>query len=258
MASATPHPVSGISELRENRISRTSDSRRADLFLHRPREKPRRGRLPPLSVSHGGKRGAGRGAPDAPVGDDAERVSASIGKPEVTRQMGARPKAREGFSLLDAEGSCPQGGGMDGSVCESGSGPEMPGCFPAGTVPACSEGLPVRLASGADFRAAPALWRAPPLRPAGWTGESPQGPVRDGERKLDPHQDESVKSRIRRGFEFGRGVPGRRRWTKRPPPGCWWRRGGRRCWRGRRSGRRHTAASPQRRRFRPGSPTTAR
>lgn len=82
------------------------------------------------------------------------------------------------------EATSRQGGGMDGSVCESGSGPEMPGCFPAGTVPACSEGLPVRLASGADFRAAPALWRAPPLRPAGWTGESPQGPVRDGERKL--------------------------------------------------------------------------
>src|SRR5690606_37684621 len=72
------HPLPRLSELRENRISRTSDSRRADLFLHRPREKPRRGRLPPLSVSHGGERGAGRGAPDAPVGDDAERVSASI------------------------------------------------------------------------------------------------------------------------------------------------------------------------------------
>lgn len=70
MASATPHPVSGISELRENRISRTSDSRRADLFLHRPREKPRRGRLPPLSVSHGGN--------GAPGGARRMRPSASM------------------------------------------------------------------------------------------------------------------------------------------------------------------------------------
>ncbi|SRR5690606_29798950 len=93
------HPPPGV---RDFRIAGKSDF--ADLRFPAggpfPSPSPRKTPPRPIAAAFGfprGERGAGRGAPDAPVGVDAERVSASIGKPEVTRQMGARPKAREGF-----------------------------------------------------------------------------------------------------------------------------------------------------------------
>ena len=154
-----------------------------------PSPSPRKTPPRPIAAAFGfprGERGAGRGAPDAPVGDDAERVSASIGKPEVTRQMGARPKAREGFFPVGRGRKLPQGKGEGWTVpfASPGAALRCPVVFLQAPF------RPVRRACLFDLHPGRISGRRRlygahrPFGPAGWTGESPQGPVRDGERKL--------------------------------------------------------------------------
>jgi hypothetical protein len=182
------HPPPGV---RDFRIAGKSDF--ADLRFPAggpfPSPSPRKTPPRPIAAAFGfprGERGAGRGAPDAPVGVDAERVSASIGKPEVTRQMGARPKAREGFFPVGRGRKLPQGKGEGWTVPSASPGAALrcPVVFLQAPF------RPVRRACLFDLHPGRISGRRRlygahrPFGPAGWTGESPQGPVRDGERKL--------------------------------------------------------------------------
>ena len=118
------------------------------------------------------------------------------------------PSRRGKFSLLDAEGSCPQG--RDGRFrLRVGAALRCP-LFSCRHRSGLFEGLPVRLASG-RISGRRRLWRAPPPS-ARRLDESPQGRCGTASESSDPHQDESGRAGSGKGLNPG-GVPGRRRWT---------------------------------------------